>query len=93
MKAMWKGQVIAESDNTIVVESNHYFPADAIHKEFFIASDHTSICPWKGEASYFSVVVNGEVNKDAAWRYLKTSEKAKSIEGRVAFWRGVELVE
>ncbi len=81
MKATWKGAVLAESDETVVVEGNHYFPADAVRREHFRESETHTTCPWKGEASYYDVVVGGEVNKDAA----------REIEGRVAFWRGVEV--
>ena len=91
MKAIWKGQVIAESDDTVVVESNHYFPRDSIRSEFFIASDKSTHCPWKGDASYLSVQVGDETNADAAWYYATPKEAAKDITGRVAFWRGVEV--
>ena len=93
MKAIWNDQVIAESDQTIVVESNHYFPTDSINKEFIKESDTTTICPWKGEAKYYSLSVNGEINQDAAWYYSETKEKANHIQGMVAFWRGVKVVE
>ncbi len=91
MKAIWNNKVIAESNDTIVIEGNHYFPADAIHKQFFKPSDTHTMCPWKGEASYYTVEVDGQENKDAAWYYPKTSELARSIEGYVAFWRGVKV--
>ena len=91
MKASWNGQVIAESDDTVVVEGNHYFPPDTINQEFIEDSDHHSYCPWKGTASYFDVVVNGERNANAAWFYPETKKKAKHIEGRIAFWHGVEV--
>ena len=91
MKAIWNGATIAESNNTIVVEGNHYFPADAIKQEFFQPSEAHSVCGWKGTASYYNVVVNGEVNKDAAWFYPETKEAAKNIEGYVAFWKGVKV--
>ena len=91
MKAIWNGQVIAESDQTVVVESNHYFPESAINKEYFKASDSTTHCPWKGDAHYYSVVVDGEQNTDAAWFYPEPKEAAKEITGMVAFWRGVEV--
>ena len=89
MKATWKGKVLAESDDTVVVENNHYFPADSIKKEYFRESATHTTCPWKGVASYYDVVVDGEVNRDAAWFYPETKEAAKNVEGRVAFWRGV----
>ena len=93
MKAIWNGAVVAESSDTVVVEGNHYFPADSIKTEFFQPSETHTVCPWKGEASYYDIFVNGEVNGDAAWYYPETKEAAKEIEGRVAFWKGVEVVE
>jgi uncharacterized protein (DUF427 family) len=90
-QALWKGVVIAESDATVVIEGNHYFPPDAIKKEYFSPSDTHTTCAWKGVASYYHVEVNGEKNADAAWYYPKTSELAKSIEGYVAFWKGVQV--
>ena len=93
MKAVWKGQVIAESDDTIVVEGNHYFPEDSISKEYFKNSSTHSICPWKGEASYYSSEINGESNKDAAWYYPETSDLARQIKDHVAFWKGVDVVK
>jgi uncharacterized protein (DUF427 family) len=91
MKATWKGTVLAESDETVVVEGNHYFPADSIKREHFRESGAHTTCPWKGEASYYDVVVGGEVNADAAWYYPEPKDAAKEIEGRVAFWRGVRV--
>lgn len=91
MKATWNGAVLAESNETVVVEGNHYFPPDEIDKQYFNASDTHSICPWKGEASYYNVVVNGETNKDAAWYYPETKPEANNIKGYVAFWRGVKV--
>jgi len=91
MKAIWKGKVIAESDATEVVENNHYFPADSIKREFFKPSTTHSVCPWKGTASYYTVVVDGAENKDAAWYYPAPKDAAKEIKDRVAFWRGVEV--
>jgi uncharacterized protein (DUF427 family) len=91
MKAIWNGAVIAESDKTIVVEGNHYFPPDAVNKEYFQTSDTHTVCPWKGTASYYNVIVNGEVNKDAAWYYPNTKEAAKNVENYVAFWKGVKV--
>ncbi|KJH72194.1 DUF427 domain-containing protein [Aliterella atlantica] len=90
-KAVWNGTVIAESDRTEVVEGNHYFPADSIKKEYFQESNTHTTCPWKGLASYYNVAVDGQVNKDAAWYYPSAKEKAKNIEGYVAFWRGVKV--
>ena len=91
MKAVWNGQVIAESDDTIIVEGNHYFPKESIKQEYFKESETHTVCPWKGTASYYSVEVNGATNKDAAWYYPDTKEAAKMIEDRVAFWKGVEV--
>jgi len=93
MKAIWKDTVIAESDATVVVEGNHYFPHAAIKGEHFQPSETHTVCPWKGTASYYNVVVNGEVNKDAAWFYPQTKDAAKNIENYVAFWRGVQVSE
>lgn len=93
MKAIWNNHVIADSNETVVVENNHYFPASAINKEFFVPTDTKSVCPWKGEASYYSVVVDGKENKDSAWYYPTPKEAAKEIKDHVAFWRGVEIVE
>ncbi|MBE9215845.1 DUF427 domain-containing protein [Plectonema cf. radiosum LEGE 06105] len=90
-KAIWNGAVIAESDQTIVVEGNHYFPADSIDKQYFKESDKHTVCPWKGTANYYDIEVDGQVNKDAAWYYPSAKEKAKQIEGYVAFWRGVKV--
>ncbi|MDT0555885.1 DUF427 domain-containing protein [Patiriisocius hiemis] len=93
MKAVWKNTVVAESNETIVIENNHYFPPNTIKKEFFKSSDTSTHCPWKGDASYYSIEVDGQTNSDAAWYYPKTSHAAKSIEGYVAFWKGVEVTE
>jgi uncharacterized protein (DUF427 family) len=93
MKAIWNNTVIAESDKTIVVENNHYFPPDTIKKDLFVVSDTHSVCPWKGLASYYSIAVDGHVNKDAAWYYPEPKEAAKEIKGYVAFWKGVEVTK
>lgn len=93
MKAIWNGETIAESNDTIVIEGNHYFPADAVKKEFFKKSDTHTACPWKGTASYYTLEVNNDTNKDAAWYYPEAKEAAKAIEGRIAFWKGVEVVQ
>lgn len=93
MRAIWHGTVIAESDDTVVVERNHYFPAAALRSSHFRPSKTKSTCPWKGVASYYDVVVGDQVNHDAAWYYPSASDEAKSIEGRVAFWKGVNVVE
>lgn len=89
MKAIWKDQVIAESEDTVVVEGNHYFPPDSIDRRFFESSDTTTICPWKGTASYYHVSVGGEKNSDAAWTYPSPKPAAEEIRDRIAFWRGV----
>ncbi|MEO8999599.1 MAG: DUF427 domain-containing protein [Rhodanobacter sp.] len=92
MRAIWKDAVLAESDDTVVVEGNHYFPADALSLEHFRATDHQSVCPWKGTASYYDVIVDGDVNANAAWYYPVPKGAASEITGRVAFWRGVQVV-
>ena len=93
MRALWNDAVIAESDHTIVVEGNHYFPLADVTSEYLRDSEHTSVCPWKGQASYYHVVVDGEENANAAWTYRSPKEAASEIAGHVAFWRGVEVVE
>jgi uncharacterized protein (DUF427 family) len=89
MQAIWNGVVLAESDDTVVVEGNHYFPREALREEYFRESTKHSTCPWKGEASYLTVVVDGAENADAAWYYPEPKPAAEQITGRVAFWRGV----
>jgi uncharacterized protein (DUF427 family) len=91
MRATWNDVVLAESDDTVVVEGNHYFPAETLRREYFRASDHHSSCPWKGIASYYDVLVGGETNPNAAWYYPQPKDAAKQIEGRVAFWKGVKV--
>ena len=91
MKASWNGVVLASSDDTVVVEGNHYFPADSISVEYFEDSDSHTTCPWKGEASYKSVVVDGERTPDAAWFYPEPKDAAAEIRDRIAFWHGVEV--
>jgi uncharacterized protein (DUF427 family) len=93
MKAIWNGVVIAESEDTVLVEGNHYFPAEALKREYTTFSNHRSSCPWKGQAQYFSLLVNGDMNPDAGWSYPEPSEAAAQIKGRVAFWKGVQVVE
>ena len=93
MKAVWNGAVLAESDRTVVVEGNHYFPPDAINKAHFQPSATHTVCGWKGTASYYNVVVDGQINADAAWFYPETKEAAKEIENYVAFWKGVKVME
>jgi len=91
MKAVWNGVTLAESDRTIVVEGNHYFPPDAVNRAHFQASETHTICPWKGEASYFTVAVDGQTNKDAAWFYPSPQPEAAQIKDYVAFWHGVKV--
>jgi uncharacterized protein (DUF427 family) len=91
VKAIWNGQVIAESDATVVVEGNHYFPMEAVKDGLLQHSSHQSSCPWKGTASYYSIVVGDAVNRDAAWVYADPKPAAAEIRGRIAFWRGVRV--
>ncbi len=91
MKAIWNGTILAESNETIVVENNHYFPPQSIQHEYFRDSDTHTTCPWKGEASYYTVEVNGQQNSDAAWYYPEPKDAAKEITGYVAFWHGVKV--
>jgi uncharacterized protein (DUF427 family) len=91
MKAIWRDRVLAESGDTIVIEGNHYFPPASINREFFRESHTKTTCPWKGQASYYDVIVDGEVNKDAAWYYPDPKVAAAEIKGYVAFWRGVKV--
>ena len=91
MRAVWKGQVLAESDETVVVEGNHYFPPEAVRREFFAASESHTTCPWKGLASYYTVTVDGASNSDAAWYYPEPKPEAAQIRDYVAFWRGVTV--
>lgn len=93
MKAIWNGAVIAESNDTVVIEGNHYFPADSVNSAYLENSDTTSRCPWKGVASYYTLIVGGESNVDAAWYYPEPKNAAEQIRGRVAFWKGVQVVE
>ena len=93
MKAVWNSVVIAESNETIVVEHSHYFPPDSISEEYFKESDHQTVCSWKGIARYYSIVVNGETNENAAWYYPETLEAATNIKGYIAFWNGVDVGE
>ncbi len=91
MKAQWNGETIAESDDTVVVEGNHYFPMESVRKEFLAFSNHRTHCAWKGEAHYQSLLVKGELNTDAVWYYPEPSEAAAQIKGRMAFWKGVKV--
>lgn len=89
MKATWNGAILAESDDTVVIENNHYFPIESINKDYLAESSHTSRCPWKGTASYYSIEVGGKRNENAAWYYPEPLKAAEEIRGRVAFWKGV----
>ena len=91
MKAVWNNTVIAESEDTVLVEGNHYFPESALKREFVSFSNHKTSCAWKGQASYYSLNVNGEVNTDAVWYYADPKPEAAHIKGRVAFWKGVKV--
>lgn len=92
MKAIWHDVVVADSDDTVVVEGNHYFPAAALKREFVQPSATTSVCPWKGLASYYSLQVNGAVNADAVWYYPDPKPAAAAVRDRVAFWKGVRVI-
>ncbi|MFQ6613504.1 MAG: DUF427 domain-containing protein [Fidelibacterota bacterium] len=93
MKAIWNNKILAESHDTIVVEGNHYFPPESVNREFFRDSDSQTVCPWKGLASYDSLVVDGQENTDAAWTYRNPSAAAQNIKNYVAFWKGVQVKE
>lgn len=93
MRAIWNGTVLADSDETLVVEGNHYFPAGSLRREHFRDSSHRTVCGWKGTASYYDVVVDQQVNANAAWYYPEPKDAARQIAGRVAFWRGVQVVD
>lgn len=92
-KAIWQGQVLAESSDLVNIEGNYYFPADSLNKDLFKASSTHTVCPWKGTASYYSIEVDGQTNADAAWFYADPKPAAAEIKDRVAFWRGVEVVD
>jgi uncharacterized protein (DUF427 family) len=91
-KAMWNDHVIAESDNTVIVEGNHYFPTESVKAAYLKASSHTTVCGWKGTAHYYDLVVDGQTNPGAAWYYPTPKDAAKQIAGRIAFWKGVQVV-
>ena len=91
MKAIWNGKVIAESNRTINIEGNQYFPVESVNKEFLVENETHTVCPWKGTASYYNVVVDGKTNNDAAWYYSTPSNLAEKIKGHIAFWRGVQV--
>jgi uncharacterized protein (DUF427 family) len=92
MKAIWNGTVVAESDDTVVVEGNHYFPAAALKREYTLPSNLHTMCSWKGQASYYTLFVDGTANPDAVWYYPEPKDAAAEIKGRVAFWKGVKVV-
>jgi uncharacterized protein (DUF427 family) len=91
MKAVWNETVLAQSDRTIVVEGNHYFPPESIRREYFQESKTRTTCPWKGQASYYDVLIDGDSNRDAAWYYPEPKEAAREIKNHVAFWKGVRV--
>lgn len=91
MRAIWNDAILAESSDTVVMENNYYFPRESLCKAHFRSSSHSSICPWKGEARYFDIVVGDAVNRDAAWYYPAPSAAADAIRGHVAFWKGVRI--
>jgi uncharacterized protein (DUF427 family) len=93
MKAIWNGEIVAQSDDTVVIEGNHYFPAESLKREFILSSNTRTMCSWKGEASYYTLFVDGDANPDAVWFYPNPKEAAQEIKGRVAFWRGVRVEE
>ena len=93
VKAIWNEQIIAESNNTIILEGNHYFPKKDIKQEFFTKTNHHTTCPWKGEASYYTITVKGKENKNAAWYYPSPSDDAKQIKDHIAFWNGITIEE
>jgi uncharacterized protein (DUF427 family) len=93
MKAIWKKAILAESNDTVLVEGNHYFPPDAVNQKYLKESDYHTTCGWKGQASYYHIEVEGEENKDAAWTYPDPKDAARNIKDHVAFWKGVEVVE
>ncbi|SDW08953.1 DUF427 domain-containing protein [Aequorivita viscosa] len=93
MKALWNDKILAESDKTIVIENNHYFPSESIKMEFFRKSDTHTHCPWKGDASYYTLEVDGQQNPDAAWFYPEPKKPAEAIKNYVAFWKGVKIEE
>ena len=93
MKAIWKNTVIAQSDETIVIEGNHYFPVESVRTELLKDSNTTTVCPWKGTANYYNINVDGETNPDAAYYYPEPKDAASEIRGRIAFWKGVQVIE
>lgn len=92
VSAFWNGELIAESENTVVVENNHYFPAADVKNEYLVSSEHTSVCGWKGTANYYHLSVKGSINENAVWYYATPKSAAENISGHMAFWKGVEIV-
>ena len=93
MKAIWNNEVIAESDDTVILEGNHYFPLASVNQDLLVRSSKTTICPWKGTANYYSLRVNGKTNENAAWYYEEPTPAAAKIRGRIAFWNGVHFIK
>jgi uncharacterized protein (DUF427 family) len=93
MKAVWKGTVVAESNDTVIVDGNHYFPAESVRREFLLASHTKTMSSDKGQASYYTLFVAGDANPDAVWTYLEPREAAAALQGRMAFWKGVQVIE
>lgn len=93
MKAVWNNEVIAESNDTVILEGNHYFPLESVNQDLLVRSSKTTICPWKGTANYFSLRVNGKTNENAAWYYEEPEPAAAKIRGRIAFWNGVHFIK
>jgi uncharacterized protein (DUF427 family) len=93
MKASWKGVVIAQSDDTVLVEGNHYFPLESLDRQYVTFSNHKTMCAWKGEAHYLSLIVDGDMLPDAAWTYPDPKQEAQAVRGRVAFWKDVQVQE
>ena len=91
MKAVWNGKVVAQSDDLVLVEGNQYFPMEALDRQYVTYSNHKSTCPWKGQASYYSLLVHGELNPDSVWYYADPKPEAEMVRGRVAFWKGVKV--
>jgi uncharacterized protein (DUF427 family) len=91
MQATWNGKVIAQSDDTVVVEGNHYFPESSLNRDYITFSNHKTTCAWKGQASYYSLIVDGELNPDAVWYYADPKPEAQMVKDRVAFWKGVKV--
>lgn len=93
MKAIWNDEIIAESHDTVVVEGNHYFPLSSVNESLLKPSEKTTFCPWKGTANYYTLSIAGDDNSDAAWYYAAPKDAAKQIAGRVAFWKGVTIIQ